>query len=138
MIDASFAVPLVIEERHSAWARNLLTRDGGALVPALFWTECANALWRMQRAPRQGQPRIDADAAFAALRAFGFDTQRFDPDVSAVALALAVRLDHPVYDCLYLALALDRDTALATADLRFAAAIARSGALPPERLLTPG
>lgn len=53
------------------------------------------------------------------------------------ALALATRLDHPAYDCLYLALALSRGAALATADARFARVLRQGGALPAALLLTP-
>lgn len=53
------------------------------------------------------------------------------------ALRLGGVLDHPIYDCLYLALALDRGAALATADRRFIRVVTRAGVLPPGRLLTP-
>ncbi len=35
------------------------------------------------------------------------------------ATSLAVELDHPAYDCIYLALAIERDWQFATADERF-------------------
>jgi predicted nucleic acid-binding protein len=35
------------------------------------------------------------------------------------AFSLSLDLDHPIYDCLYLALALDTDARLVTADRRF-------------------
>jgi predicted nucleic acid-binding protein len=43
--------------------------------------------------------------------------------VTADALRLALLLAHPIYDCLYLALALQTHTPLVTADRRFVAAI---------------
>ncbi len=42
--------------------------------------------------------------------------------LAAEALALALDLDHPVYDCVYLALAIARDLPLVTADRRLIAA----------------
>ena len=42
--------------------------------------------------------------------------------VTADALRLALLLDHPIYDCLYLALALQTHPPLVTADRRFVAA----------------
>ena len=36
-----------------------------------------------------------------------------------LATGLAVELDHPAYDCIYLALAIERDIQFATADERF-------------------
>ena len=41
------------------------------------------------------------------------------------ALDLAIQLNHPIYDCLYLALALRHDTDVITADRRFVSAIER-------------
>ena len=42
------------------------------------------------------------------------------------AAALTRRLDHPVYDCLYLALAENRDSVMVTADRRFHEAVRAS------------
>jgi len=42
------------------------------------------------------------------------------------ALALAQMLDHSVYDCLYLALAIDKGCPVLTADRHFAAAARRA------------
>lgn len=41
------------------------------------------------------------------------------------ALALAFRLDQTVYDCLYLALAIEESCPLVTADMRFAKAASK-------------
>jgi predicted nucleic acid-binding protein len=49
-------------------------------------------------------------------------TLAIEPHV-ARALRLATELSHPVYDCLYLALALNYDTHVITDDRRFAAAV---------------
>lgn len=43
------------------------------------------------------------------------------------ASQLAVTINHPVYDCLYLALAADRDAPIATADRRLREAAASAG-----------
>jgi predicted nucleic acid-binding protein len=45
------------------------------------------------------------------------------------ALELAVALKHPVYDCLYLALALDRGARVVSADRHFLAALRRRSEL---------
>ena len=47
-----------------------------------------------------------------------------DETVGADAVRLAIALDRPVYDCVYLALAHRLDTRLITADHRFANALA--------------
>lgn len=52
------------------------------------------------------------------------------------ALTLSTQLRHPVYDCLYLALALRRNLPVITADRRFALAVGRHKDLAPNiRLL---
>jgi predicted nucleic acid-binding protein len=50
---------------------------------------------------------------------------------------LAGRLAHLVYDRFYLALALERGAALATADGRFLRVLRLAAVLPDERLLAP-
>ena len=50
-----------------------------------------------------------------------------DEAVCADAVRLAVALDRPVYDCVYLALAHRVDARLVTADARFTNALATTG-----------
>lgn len=47
------------------------------------------------------------------------------------ALELARLLDHPVYDCTYLALAIALERPVITADRRFAAAVSRNAEAAP-------
>lgn len=135
VVDASVAIKWIRLEAGSDWARGVLLAGLPLLVPPLFRVECANVLWRVKRRGEPGAP--DPADALDRLLALPIEHMPGAAAATQAALALAQRLDHPVYDCLYLALALDRGAALATADIRFAAAIARAGALPPDRLLTP-
>lgn len=140
VVDASVALKWVLNESGSEWARALpmgATKTGAAklVAPALLWTECANGLWRIARAAPAGA--LDAEAAFRAITAMPVCIVDADLPLQASALRLGLELAHPVYDCLYLALALARDIPLATADTRFLRLIARAGILPPDRLLTP-
>jgi predicted nucleic acid-binding protein len=75
-----------------------LVLDASAVVRLL--TEVANALWKLQRS--------------------GSLVDQFEPDreLQVEALALACHLDHPVYDCLYLALARREAARILTADQR--------------------
>ena len=50
-------------------------------------------------------------------------------DLVADALHLAFLLTHPIYDCLYLALAVETGTPVVTADRRFVDAVRRHPAL---------
>jgi predicted nucleic acid-binding protein len=135
VVDASVAIQWVRTEAHSGWARGFLDPSKELLAPDLMPLECANVFWRLRR---QGEPHMpEPEAMLGRLLQAPIAFTRADPRLVHAALRLAGRLGHPIYDCLYLALALDRDAALATADARFAAAIRRAGALPPDRLLTP-
>jgi predicted nucleic acid-binding protein len=120
VVDASVAVKWVVEEPDSGLARTL---SGTALeAPDLLFTECANILWKKVRAGDLSGP--EADSRLRLLRNAPVRIVpggEFLPD----ALRLAVLLNHPVYDCLYLALARRRRLPLVTADQRLASALAR-------------
>jgi predicted nucleic acid-binding protein len=131
VVDASVALKWVLNEPASSWARALAT-ETRLIAPALIWTECANGLWRLARTA----PGFDAGHAFSIIGTTPLEVVETGLASQARALDLAGRLAHPVYDCLYLALALDRGAALATADGRFLRALRRA-ALPEERLLAP-
>jgi len=66
----------------------------------------------------------DARQALDLLMGSGLDVRPSGPLVRR-ALVLAHRLKHPVYDCVYLALAQSEGAALVTADERLLARIAR-------------
>lgn len=119
VVDASVALKWVIREPDSAAAERVLERFRLA-APELLAVECANALWLQVR--RRLMSPAEARAALADLLAVDVD---YEPDhgLAASALSLAGDLDHPAYDCLYLALALERGALLVTADRRFASAV---------------
>ena len=124
VIDASVALKWVLDEPGRDAADALL--DEELIAPALWLVEAANALWR-----RSQRGEISADQARARLlelhTAPVTTTQVVDDLV--VAADLAHELGHPVYDCLYLALALREATYVVTADRRFHAAVQRAPAL---------
>lgn len=132
VVDASVALKWVLNEPESDWAR-ALPAGVRLLAPALIWTECANGLWRIARA----LPSLDAVHAFGVVSGVPLEVVESSLRTQAEALRLGGRLDHPVYDCLYLALALERGAALATADKRFLRVLRRAAMLPPGRLLFP-
>ena len=117
VIDASVALKWVIAEDGTAEALALRHRHR-LFAPDLLMAECANVLWRKSRL---GELTRD-EAAFAARL-----LQRADIELTAMrpllepATRLAVALDHPAYDCLYLALAESLSCDLVTADEGFAA-----------------
>jgi predicted nucleic acid-binding protein len=124
VVDASVAVKWLIDEEHTALAGALSNRQMSA--PSLLLIECANALLRRARAGD-----IPAPAVPAKVRALRLVPVRLVPSERYLegAIALATELRHSIYDCLYLALALDKRAPLVTADGRFVEAVRRHRAL---------
>ncbi|MEM1128987.1 MAG: type II toxin-antitoxin system VapC family toxin [Pseudomonadota bacterium] len=116
VVDASVALKWVLDEPGSADAAGLL--DGRALyAPPLLQIEAANALWVVTR--RGGLSADEAADALDLLDRAPFRALPRDTDVTTDALRLAQLMDHPVYDCIYLALALRLKCPVVTADRRF-------------------
>lgn len=123
VIDASVAMKCVFDEPCSDQARSLVLHERLS-APAFIDVEAANTV-RSRTARRE----LDADEALRTLAVFGLLPIRRTPDekLLASALRLGVALSHPVYDCLYLALALDTGVDVVTADKRFAGAMRAGG-----------
>lgn len=121
VVDASVAVKWVLSEDHSQAAKALTLREEMAAPP--FWLlEAGSVIWKRHR--RGEYAADDARELLSALRRIGVRDEHASDDVSD-ALALATRLAHPIYDCLYLALAIRLDTILVTADAEFIKAVDR-------------
>lgn len=119
IIDASVAVKWVAEEEDSDAATAWLAEPLGA--PELWLAEAANALWAKHR-----RGEIDASHVRDGCRDLvAAPVSRIAiADLLASAAHMALELDHPVYDCLYLAAAQLHDTRLITADWRFVEKVA--------------
>lgn len=117
VVDASVALKWYLgDEPQWAEARALLDGAEALIAPELIVAEVCNAAWRGVRAKRLSQEQAEAiarsvPAPFASLVAA--------PGLAERAVVISGRLDHAVYDCLYLALAEIRDVPLITADVRF-------------------
>lgn len=120
VVDASVAVKWVVDEEGSTTAASLARHR--LLAPDLLMVECANALWAKQR--RGELDDSEVVERVQALRAVPVDLVP-QQELLEEAVALALKLEHPVYDCLYLALAVEQDTALITADRLFVATVRR-------------
>jgi predicted nucleic acid-binding protein len=91
------------------------------IVPDIFWAEVGNVLWKGTRQRRWRQDQAEAVATDMTSRDF--------PTVSSItllpeALRIAFAYDRSLYDCLYVALAVQSRTNLITADERLANALA--------------
>ncbi len=119
VVDASVAVKWFVDETGSVEARALQGHD--LLAPDLFFAEVANVLWGLRRrrllTNEAYTVRIDALAAapVAVTRT---------RDLIEMAAGLAVHMDHPVYDCIYVALAMHAGCQFVTADKKLHAAAA--------------
>ena len=135
VIDASVMLSWVYTDEHSSASDALLARvaEQGALVPALWRLEIANALQIGIK-----RKRIDATYRDAAIRRLVLLPIEIDPDTNDYAwtttLSLAETHQLTVYDASYLELALRLNLPLATRDGQLAAAASGAGvALLPTR-----
>ena len=124
VIDASVVIKWVVDEPGSEHAVKLI--DGPTLsAPDLLMSECANILWKKVR-----RGELSKDEASLAIELLVRADVELVPTrgIASRALALSLDLDHPAYDCMYLALAIERGDAFVTADRRFVRLVAERGA----------
>ena len=114
VVDASVALKWVVEEEGSEAALALRGRDLAA--PSLLRVEAANAL-RTLAARRAITPAVALDL-FVLLQEAPVALVEPDDALERRALEIALDLAHPVYDCVYLALAERMGRVLVTADGR--------------------
>lgn len=116
VVDASVAVKWLSLEPLAETARELL-RQNVLAAPGLLYAEVANALWSKIR--RGEIPADFAPQALAVLRDAPITVPVGSKELAGPAFDLARDLDHPVYDCFYLALAIREQYPVVTADHRF-------------------
>lgn len=123
VVDASIAVKWAVDEPGRKEALAVLDAEGPFVAPDLIFAELANVLRRKER---MGEIAVEQTAlAVEAVSGALFATVP-SSDVWPEALRLARLLDHSVYDCMYLAVALGRGP-LVTADERFAKKCTENG-----------
>jgi predicted nucleic acid-binding protein len=115
VIDASIAIKWVVEEEGTAEAL-ALKRSARLATPDLLVPECANILWKKVR-----RAELSSQEASIAARLLARSEIELLPMRTLLerACRLAVDLDYPAYDCIYLALAEERAWPLVTADEQF-------------------
>jgi predicted nucleic acid-binding protein len=111
VVDSSVAVKWVVPEHGTVEA--LALRQHRLYAPELLMAECANVFWKKVR-----RSELTATEALVAARLL----ERADIELVSMrhlvepAVKLAISLNHPAYDCTYLALAEAMDTTFVTAD----------------------
>lgn len=120
VVDASVAVKWLLPEPDRPLARRLLTEGEPLCAPDLVLAEVGNALWKnVRRGMPAGPLREGWDILPSCFRSLVPMAE-----LAGEALALALRHDHPVYDCFYVALARRESAPLVTADSRLAERLA--------------
>ena len=124
VVDASVAIKWMVRENDNDKARALFDLPDPLIAPDWLLIEAASALWRKVKQSELLQ--IHAERHIEDLPEF---FSRLHPSQSLVGEALrwSFRLKHPVYDCLYLALAITQNCQLVTADDKFAHALVGAG-----------
>ncbi len=120
VLDASVLIKLHIREADSARAALALRGKPTLLAPDLLWAECGNILWkyagRGELEPNQAQALLD-DMLRMPINIIP------TADVIEAALGLALQYQRTVYDCVYLATAIQCEAVLLTADQRLVNAL---------------
>jgi predicted nucleic acid-binding protein len=125
IVDASVAFKWFVPEPESDRALALFETTEALYAPDLILTEVANAMWARLR-------KLDGDhgpAVKAATNALPRMLTLLVPVAELLphAIDLAFDLQHPIYDCIYLALAEREKTVLVTADRRLIATASTGG-----------
>jgi predicted nucleic acid-binding protein len=120
VIDASVAIKWVIEEEGTEEALALRSRPLAA--PDLLTAECANILWKKAR--RAELSEREAVLAAGLLARADIELMPMRPYLET-AVRIALTLDHPAYDCIYLALAEVEGIRFVTADMSLVRKVGR-------------
>lgn len=120
VIDASVAMKWFFDEPHRNAAKKYLHYAFERIAPDIIIVECVNAL--RKRVLLHQLPQEDADRFFAILlkrKRILFSEFRDSHYLIQDAYSLSKNLNqHPIPDCLYLALAKQENVPLVTADIR--------------------
>jgi predicted nucleic acid-binding protein len=117
------AVKWIIAEERGDAADTLLAVDQTRYAPDLMLVEVANVL-----RSKLSKGQVSLSQARAGLQFVATAMTSLVPDRELVgrALDIAAELEHPVYDCMYIACAEREDTRLVTADTRLRKRAAQS------------
>jgi len=114
VVDASVALKWFLIEPGDAEAVRLANK-GNLIAPELLLAEVCNAVWK---AVRQGRLSEFQATHIAQVLPTYFDALIPLRQLAERATEIALALNHPVYDCFYVALAEQAASKLVTADRR--------------------
>lgn len=112
VVDTSVVLKWYVKEADSEVAEALV--GIGLIAPDLILAEMGNALWKKIR-----KAELSSAQAQAALGGLGKVVSLLPAAYFAPrAFEISLELDHPIYDCFFLAAAEEHGCAVITADLR--------------------
>jgi predicted nucleic acid-binding protein len=120
VVDASVGLKWFVPEVHDTAARRLQNAAYELHVPTLFDVEIGNILWKKLR--RGELTRPESDAILGQLPRLPL-TRHAEAPLLVSAFDLADQTGRTVHDRLYLALAVQLDGVMVTADLRLCNAL---------------
>jgi len=123
VIDASVAVKWVLPEDAAERAAVLRQQPDELIAPTLIAAEIGSAMRKYVAAKQLSVPEALSSAQIATAL---INRLVPIPELTGRALELAIELQHPIYDCFYLALAERERAPLISADKRLVAAAKRA------------
>jgi len=120
VVDVSVAIKWFVQENLYDEADSLLDREDDLHAPDLIIVELANMAWK-----KTIRKEIDQAQAREIIRNCrdGVPILHPSPDLAERALQIGLELNHPAYDCIYIACAEKLGSILVTADTRLARAV---------------
>jgi predicted nucleic acid-binding protein len=118
VVDASVAFKWYVPEDDADLAQDLVASEHRLIAPEIIVAEVANASWKLVR---KGELDPGQHTRIASALPRPFEELVPLTALLARAAAISLALDHPVYDCFYLALSEAREAPLVSADRRLLA-----------------
>ncbi len=116
VVDANIAIKWAFQENHSKEARSLLDFSPLILAPDFIMTEISNIIWK--KVLQKALPDYEAQPIYLQIQKIisSFIESR---SLLSNVIDLSIELNHPIYDCIYLATAQKYNVKVLTADRRF-------------------
>jgi predicted nucleic acid-binding protein len=121
VVDASVVAAAFFRERHAEAAKTILLSKARLIAPDLIHAEIASVIWKRRR-----RGEIDSNEAIELLNnMLDLPIEIFSSEqLIGSALVMAMQTDRTVYDCLYVALAMQEKATMISADRRLVNALA--------------
>jgi predicted nucleic acid-binding protein len=124
VIDANIAVALLVDLAYSDHAKHEIAKAEALFAPDLIMAETANAFWKIAKTEPDLAPYFKTAITILPSLVEEFTASGV---LATTALDIALSHSHPAYDCLYLALAQQKDSPILTADKRLHALAQKIG-----------